>query len=89
MHICVPQVKPPFLFVFPIAKFLAGRRLRRRMVVHSTCEHMVVMSLIKYGFSRSIIPFEVGGDYRWEACHAEWLADRLLVERRREEALER
>jgi hypothetical protein len=59
------------------------------MIVHSRCEHMVVMGLMKYGFSRNTIPFEIGGDYRWELFHSEWLADRLLVERRREGALER
>jgi hypothetical protein len=89
LHICAPQVKPPFDFMLPIIKFLAGKSLRRRMVVHSKCEYIVVMGLVKYGFSLSIIPFEVGGDYHWETCHAEWLADRFLVERRREEALER
>jgi hypothetical protein len=86
----MPQIKkPPFPFIIPVVKFMAGKRLRRRMVLHTGCEHSIVMGLIKYGLSRSIIPFEVGGDYRWEVFHAEWLADRLLVERRREEALER
>jgi hypothetical protein len=59
------------------------------MVVHGGSEDLIVMDLVNYGLSRSTIPFEVGGDYRWEANHAEWLADRLLVERRREEALGR
>jgi hypothetical protein len=90
IHICLPQMKnPPFLFTIPIIKFMAGKRLRRRMVLHSGCEHFVVMGLIKYGLSRSIIPMEVGGDYYWQPCHAEWLANRLFVERRREETLER
>jgi hypothetical protein len=47
------------------------------------------MGLIKHGLSRSIIPCEIGGDYRWQGFHAEWLGNRLLVERWREEALER
>jgi hypothetical protein len=88
MHICVPKMKLPFQLKILVIKFLAGRRLRRRMVVHSGCEYLTIMGLIKYGLSRSIEPFEVGDDYHWEANHAEWLADRLLVERRREEALE-
>ena len=68
---------------------MAGKHIRRRMVLHGGSEDLIVMNLINYGLSRSIIPLEVGGDYHWEACHAEWLATRLLVERRREEALER
>jgi hypothetical protein len=89
MHICVPQlkIKPLFPFVMPVIMLIAGKHIRRRMVIHGGCEHLIVMDLIKYGLSRSIIPFEVGGDYRWEIWHAEWLANRLLVERRREEAL--
>jgi hypothetical protein len=90
IHICLPQMKnPPFLFTIPVIKFIAGKRLRRRMVLHSGCENVVGMGLMKYGLSRNIMPLEVGGDCHWEACHAEWLADRLLVEGRREEALER
>jgi hypothetical protein len=91
MHISLPQakIKPVFPFIIPVVKYLAGKYIRRRMVLHSGSEDLIVMSLIKYGLSRSIIPFEVGGDYRWQEFHAEWLANRLLVERRREEALER
>jgi hypothetical protein len=87
VHICLPQLKPPFLFVIPVVKFMAGKHLRRRMILHSGSEHLVLMGLIKYGLGRTIVPFEVGGDYRWEVWHAEWVANRLLVERRREEAL--
>jgi hypothetical protein len=91
MHVCSPQLKskPPFPFIIPIFKFMAGKHIRRRMVIHSGCEALIALDLIKYGLSRSIIPFEVGVDYHWEASHAEWLANRLLVERQREEALER
>jgi hypothetical protein len=59
------------------------------MVLHSGSEHSIIMGLIKHGLSRSIIPCEIGGDYRWQGFHAEWLGNRLLVERWREEALER
>jgi hypothetical protein len=59
------------------------------MVLHGGSEHSIIMGLIKYGLGRSIIPLEVGGEYRWEANYAEWLGNRLLVERRREEAIER
>jgi hypothetical protein len=91
MHVCLPQLKSqrPFSFLIPVFKFIAGKQIRRRTVLHGGGEDSVVMSLIKYGLGRNIIPFEAGGDYRWEANHAEWLANRLLVERRREEALER
>jgi hypothetical protein len=44
--------------------------------VHSGCEHSVVMDLIKHGLVLSIIPFKVDGDYRWEAFHAELVANR-------------
>jgi hypothetical protein len=48
-----------------------------------------MMSFMKYGLGRDIIPFEVGGDYCWETNHATWLANRFFVERRRRgEALE-
>ncbi len=89
IHICLPQLKPPFHFIIPAVKFMAGKHMRRRMVLHSGSEHSIIVGLIKHGLSRSIIPFEVGGDLRWQGFHAEWLANRLLVERRREEALER
>jgi hypothetical protein len=92
MHVCLPQLKSqrPSSFQIPVFKFIAGKHIRRRTVLHSGGEGSVIMSLVKYyGLGRNIIPFEVGGDYRWEANHAEWLANRLLVERRREEALER
>jgi hypothetical protein len=59
------------------------------MVLHSGSENCIVMDLIGYGLGRNIIPFEVGGDYRWEANHAAWLANRLLVERGREEGFVR
>jgi hypothetical protein len=59
------------------------------MVLHTGGADSVMMGLIKYGLGRDIIPFEVGGEYRWEANQAAWLANRLLVERRRGEALER
>lgn len=36
------------------------------MVLRTGYEHSIVMGLSKYGLSRSIVPFEVGGDYRWE-----------------------
>jgi hypothetical protein len=91
VHICLPQLKskPNFPFTIPVIRFLAGKHIRRRMVIHGGSEDLIVMDLINYGLSRSIIPFEVGGDYRWEAFHAEWVANRLLFESRREEALER
>jgi hypothetical protein len=89
MHICLPNLKPPFLFVIPVVKFMAGKHIRRRMALHTGCDHLIIMGLIRYGLSRSIIPLEVGGDYHWQASHTEWLGNRLLAERRREEALER
>jgi hypothetical protein len=89
IHICLPQMKPPFQFVIPVVKFLAGKRLRRRMVIHSGCDHLIAISLLKYGLNPNIIPLEVGGEYHWEVSHAAWIANRLLVEGRREEALER
>jgi hypothetical protein len=91
LHICLPQLKstPYFPFIVPVFKFFAGKHIRRRIVIHTGGADSVMMSLIKYGLGRDIIPFEVGGDYRWEANHAAWLANRLLVERRRGEALER
>jgi hypothetical protein len=58
-------------------------------VLHAGSEHSIVIGLTKYGLSRNIFPFEVGGDCYWEARHSEWVANRLLVERRREEELER
>jgi hypothetical protein len=59
------------------------------MALHSGSDHSIIMGLIKYGLNRGIIPFEIGGDYHWQAFHAEWLNNRLLIERQREEALER
>jgi hypothetical protein len=83
MHVCLPQLKrkPNFPFNLLVIKFLAGKHIRRRMVLHSGSEDLIVMDLIEYGLGRNIIPFEVGGDYRWEVNHAEWLANRLLIER--------
>jgi hypothetical protein len=88
IHVCLPLLKPPFQFVIPIVKFLAGKRLRRRMVLHSGSEHEILSGLDTYGIGRSIIPFEIGGDYHLEAAHAEWVVDRLQVERQREEEIE-
>jgi hypothetical protein len=87
MHVCIPLLKPPFQFVLPVVKFLAGKRLRRRMILHSGSEHEIVRGLSKYGIGRNIIPFELGGDYYLAAGYAEWINDRLQVERRREEEI--
>jgi hypothetical protein len=91
IHICGAHIRvpPPLQFILPVVKFIAGKHIRRRMLLHTGSDNTVIMGLTKYGLTRSIIPCEVGGDYHWQAFHAEWLANRLLVERRREEALER
>ena len=56
--------------------FLAGKYVRRRMVLHGGSEDLIVMNLTNSGLSRSIIPCEVGGDYRLRADERKHLKDR-------------
>jgi hypothetical protein len=84
IHISLPFRHPPFNFVLPVLKFILGRSLRQRVVVHHGSDLEVLMGLEKYGISEANVPPVLGGRYKLEARVAAWLVDRLELESRRE-----
>jgi hypothetical protein len=84
IHLCVPLRHPPFNFVLPVVKFILGKSLRRRLVVHHGSDLEILLSLESHGIIRAIIPTALGGDYHLHAELTEWLVDRLELEGQRE-----
>jgi hypothetical protein len=84
MHICLPFRRPPFTFVLPVIKFICGKSIRQRMVIHHGSDLEVLLGLENHGIIRANIPAALGGEYNLQAELTEWLADRLELEGRRE-----
>jgi hypothetical protein len=84
VHLCMPFRRPPFNFVLPVAKFICGKSIRQRMVIHHGSDLEVLLGLENHGIIRANIPAALGGDYNLQAQLTEWLADRLELEDRRE-----
>lgn len=74
VHMCFVNLRPPFNYLFPIAKFLFGKRLRRRLIVHSGCGGQISNELEKqYGLSRESLPSQLGGKLDTSKSHQCWL----------------
>jgi hypothetical protein len=80
IHVCTPFRHPPFNFVLPVVKFILGKSLRRRLLVHHGCDLEVLLGLESHGIIRANIPPALGGHYRLQSELAEWLVGRLELE---------
>lgn len=58
-HICHPPAF--FQIVFPVIKFLLGKRLRQRIKVHSGSEEHVLERLAHFGLPKESVPSDLGG----------------------------
>lgn len=63
VHICYT---PTFVndLIFPIVKFLLGKRLRQRLTVHLS--NTLPDEMIKYGFTAADLPVSFGGTYKYD-----------------------
>jgi hypothetical protein len=84
IHMCLPSRHPPFNFLLPVIKFLLGKSLRRRLVVHHGCDLEILLSLESHGIIRANVPSVLGGHYNLQAELSEWLVDHVELEGRRE-----
>jgi len=72
-HLCHPPVF--FEIVFPIVKLLMGKKLRKKIKIHSGSDEKVLEKLVKkYSFDKASLPSEIGGDLILD--HDKWLEDR-------------
>jgi hypothetical protein len=75
MHVChVPYFVEQWLI--PIAKFILGKHLRLRLLVHISST--LPKELVKYGFKIENLPVCVGGTYHHDPAH--WLESRRVLE---------
>jgi hypothetical protein len=80
IHISLPFRHPPFHFVLPVLKFILGRSLRQRVVVHHGSDLEVLVGLDKFGISEANVPPVLGGLYKLQTELAAWLASRRELE---------
>ena len=61
IHLCPPPMRF-FWVIHPIMQYVAGKRLRLRLQLHSGSDKDVLKSLCQFGFSKSLLPSEMGGN---------------------------
>lgn len=86
IHLCLPLRYPPFNFVLPVLKFILGKRMRHRMVIHHGSDLQVILGYEEYGIGRDATPPALGGHWKMDTEFAAWLVERRSLETRREEA---
>jgi hypothetical protein len=84
LHLCLPFRRPPFNLLLPVIKFICGKSIRQRAVIHHGSHLEILLGLENHGIARANIPPALGGDYNLHAQLTEWLAHRLELEGRRE-----
>jgi hypothetical protein len=83
IHLCLPFLHPPFNFVLPVFKFICGKSIRQRILVHSGSNLEVLLGLENHGIINANIPSVLGGHFNLQAALAEWLVERLELDGRR------
>lgn len=76
IHVCLPMRAPPFGYLLPVIRHIAGKYLRRRMLVHSGSDADILDSLVKHGMKKTNIPTALAGTLNVDIEHRHWMTDR-------------
>jgi len=85
IHLCLPHLKPPFLWVAPVLKHMCGKYLRRHAIFHYGGIELILLSLESYGLKRNLIPDHIQGGLNVELKHKRWLSIRRRIELAKEQ----
>lgn len=61
-------------------RYLAGKELRRRFVIHHGSIEIVLDELEKFGLDRTKVPIQLHGDWDVEQSSQEWIEERCRIE---------
>ncbi|CAB9525219.1 Transfer protein [Seminavis robusta] len=76
------QIHPQIFLrlIWPMLKLLLDKRMMARLPIFAGDTEQVLAALSKYGYSKSMLPTEMGGDVELDDYFDEWLEQRRQIE---------